>query len=91
MSSRKRSGGGGSGPKAQQTMAAAFGGAATYTKIKDCDLAKYVNKELSIPGSFWDGCEEDNLDTLYMVKVMESELKHKFQGTCSGAAVRFEV
>ena len=50
MSSRKRSGGG-SGHKSQQTMTAAFN-SSSYTKIKEADLFTFVEKELSVPGSF---------------------------------------
>ena len=90
MSSRKRSGGG-SGHKSQQTMTAAFN-SSSYTKIKEADLFTFVEKELSVPGSFWPDCEETDLETLYMVKVVAHTGKHKFQGMGSSvAAVRVEV
>ena len=78
-------------PSVQQGIAAAMG-TTSFTQIKVSELAKYVGTDLSIPGSFWDNCPEADVDTLYPIKVVQYDVRHKFDGIGARcAAVRVEV
>ena len=75
----------------QQGIAASLG-TKVFVQIKVSELAKYVDYEFSIPGSFWDTCEEEDAETLYRVKVVEFDARHKFDGISARvASVRVEV
>ena len=75
----------------QQGIAASLGTKA-FVQIKVSELAKFVGYEFSIPGLFWDTCEEEDAETLYRVKVVEFDARHKFDGISARvASVRVEV
>ena len=71
------------------TLAAA--GIGAFVKLKPGELSKEVNREVSVPGSFW-GKDRDDAAYLYRAKVVEVELTYKFPGRSNKVpALRFKM
>lgn len=63
-----------------------------YSKIRACQMGKYIGKTSAILGEYWqDQCEAEDRDTLYAIKVLEFDGAKKIQGIGTlQAMVRFE-